>query len=138
MKHYRASVTDVESTDHGLVVPRWSETTFRDVVEGGQQFDVGSAPSTSVSTALSTSRFEAADASMITGNNVWSSSRLRSLEQGGSLLYFGRPAKIRRIIESGINPCGYAYKIIEATYAVNSTVTAMITVGEEMGMLASR
>ncbi|WP_194725874.1 hypothetical protein [Noviherbaspirillum malthae] len=138
MKNYRASVTYVEFTDHDLVELPWSEPTLGDAEADDERFDIGSAGSTSFSIAFRAGSSETANANTITGNNVWTSSRLRSLEQGGSLMYFGRPAKIRRIIESGVNPYGYAYKIIDATYAVNSTVTAVITEGEEMGVLASR
>lgn len=138
MKHYRASVLDVEFTDHDLVELPWSEATFGDTEGDDERCEFDLANSTSASIALRTVTSETANANTIIGNNVWTSSRLRSLGQGGSLMYFGRPAKIRRIIESGVNPYGYAYKIIEAIYAVNSTVTAVITVGEEMGVLASR
>jgi hypothetical protein len=138
MKNYRASVTDVGITDHDLVELPWSEATFGDAEADDERFEFGPAHSTSDSNALRTSRPATTDAHTVTGNKVWTSSRLRSLEQGSSLMYFGRPARIRRIIESGVNPYGYAYKIVEATYAVNSTVTAVITEGEEMGVLASQ
>lgn len=136
MKHYRASVTDVEFTDHDLVELPWSEATLENAEEDDERYEVGSAHGTSVSTDLITSSFETTVAQTVTGNNVWTSSRVHSLEQGGPLMYFARPAKIRRIIKSGVNAYGYAYKIIEAAYAANSTVTAVITVGEETGVLA--
>lgn len=136
MKHYLASVTDVVFTDHDLVELPWSDETCRNAEFYDGQCDIGSPQSTSTSMALRKMSSDEAKAHTVTGNNMWTSSRLSSLEQGAMLMYFGRPAKIRRIVESGVNAYGYAYKIIEAAYAEHSTVTAVITVGEEVGVLA--
>lgn len=72
----------------------------------------------------------------LTCPNAWTSAHLEALQTGQPLVYFGKPATVRRVISSGVTRNGCAYKIIEVRLSACNTVTAMITLGEAFGILA--